>query len=110
MTFEQVRQMALAMEQVEEGTSYGTPGFKIRGGLIARWRPDIEALVVKSSFEERTELMAADPETYFLTDHYLNYEWVLVRIARVAPDALRDLLLGARRAALAEKQRRKKRS
>jgi len=24
-------------------------------------------------FEERAELMAADPETYYITDHYLNY-------------------------------------
>jgi hypothetical protein len=46
-------------------------------------------------FEQRAALMEGDPETYFLTDHYLNYQWVLVRLDRVHPDALRDLLRGA---------------
>ena len=57
--------------------------------------------------------MEADPETYFLTDHYFNYEWVLVRLImvrldRVHPDALRDLLRGAWRAAAAAQNRQKR--
>jgi hypothetical protein len=59
-------------------------------------------------FEQRAALMEADPETYFLTDHYLNYEWVLVRLDRVHPDALRDLLRGAWRAAAAAKKKQKR--
>lgn len=111
MTFEAVRQIALALEAVEEGTSYGTPAFKVRGALIARLRPDIDALVVRMGFAEREELIAADPETYFITDHYLNYEWILIRLARVEADALRDLLRGACRSAAADTRRRtKKRS
>jgi hypothetical protein len=108
VTFEAVRQLALSLDHVEEGTSYGTPAFKVRGALMARFRPDIDALVVRMSFEGRDELIAADPETYFITDHYLNYEWILVRLARVKPDAMRDLLLGAWRAAATEKRRGRK--
>ena len=108
MTFEGVRKIALQLEQVEEATSYGTPAFKVRGALIARWRPDIDALVVRMGFEERAELMAADPETYFITDHYLNYEWILVKLSRVEPAAMRDLLMGAWRSARASKPRGKK--
>ncbi|HMC60209.1 MAG TPA: hypothetical protein VKJ01_13535, partial [Candidatus Solibacter sp.] len=66
--------------------------------------------VLRMSFEERGELIAADPETYFITDHYLNYEWILVRLSRVDPDALRDLLLGAWRSAAASKLRGRKAS
>ena len=29
---------------------------------------------------------------YYVTDHYLNYNAVLVRLSRVTPDVLRDLL------------------
>ena len=36
--------------------------------------------------------METDPDVYYITDHYLNYPWVLVRLSRVHPDALRDLL------------------
>jgi hypothetical protein len=109
MTFEAVRKMALALDHVEEGTSYGTPAFKVNGALFARLRDDIGALVVRMSIDDRQELIAADPETYFITDHYLNYPWILVSLARVHPDAMRDLLRAAWRSAAAEKRRSPKR-
>jgi hypothetical protein len=104
MTFEAVRQIALSLDHVEEATSYGTPAFKVRGALIARLRPDIDSMVVRMSFEERGELIAAAPETYFITDHYLNHEWILVRLSRVEPHAMRDLLMGAWRSAAASQR------
>jgi hypothetical protein len=106
VTFESVRRMALSLDSVEESTSYGTPAFKVRGALMARLHQQGDALVVRTDFEQRAELMAADPETYFITDHYLNYQWVLVRLSRVHPDALRDLLRGAWRSAAADKPKR----
>jgi hypothetical protein len=92
MTFEQVRLLALALPKAENGTSYGTPAFKVRGKLFARLHQDGESLVVKIDPGERTMRMKADPETFYITDHYLNYPWVLVRISSVDPYDLRDLL------------------
>jgi hypothetical protein len=105
VTFNTVRRIALALDNVEESTSYGTPAFKVHGVLFLRLHQDLESLVVRMDFEQRAELMAADPGTYYITDHYLNYEWVLVRLARVRPDALRDLIRGAWRSAAASKKR-----
>jgi hypothetical protein len=110
VTFDAIRKMALALENVEETTSYGTPAFKVGGAMIARLRDDIGALVVRMSIEDRQELMAADPETYFITDHYLEYPYILVNLARVTPDAMRDLLRGAWRWASAEKKPGKKKA
>ncbi|HXT85873.1 MAG TPA: MmcQ/YjbR family DNA-binding protein [Verrucomicrobiae bacterium] len=104
MTFKDVRKMALSIDGVEESTSYGTAAFKIGGKLIARLKEDGESLVVGTTFEERDEMIAAEPETYYITDHYLNYPWVLVRLAKVRPDAMRDLLKGA--VSLATKSKR----
>jgi len=104
MTFDAVRKMAMALDDVEEGTSYGTPAFKVHGALFARLRDDLGALVVRMSIEDRQELMAADPETYFITDHYLEYPWILVRLSRAKPDAMRDLLRGAWKSAIASKR------
>jgi hypothetical protein len=64
---------------------------------------DGETMVLKTTFEEREELMAADPETYFITDHYLNYEYVLVNLSKVSEEALEDLLRGAHRLAQVKK-------
>jgi|ERR1700722_367798 len=99
LTFKDVRKIALSLANVEEGTSYGTPAFKVDGKLLARLREDGESLVVGTTFEEREEMMAAEPETYYITEHYLKYPWVLVRLSRVHSDALRDLLSRAWRLA-----------
>jgi hypothetical protein len=103
--FEQVRKMALEMEGVEEGRSYRTAAFKVGGKLIARLKEDGETLVVGTTFEEREGLMAEEAETYFITDHYLNYPWVLVRLKRVKAAALRELLKRAWRLARENKIR-----
>ena len=102
--FEAVRGIALTLDNVEEGTSYGTPAFKVGGELFVRMHQDGESLVVRTDFEQREDLMASDPETYYITDHYLNYEWILIRLSRVHPDALRDLIRMAWRLATASKR------
>jgi len=107
--FENIRRIALALGNVEEGTSYGTPAFKVGGELFVRMHQDGESLVVRTDFEQREELMASDPETYYITDHYLNYEWILIRLARVQPDALRDLVRRAWRLASTSKRRSSRR-
>jgi hypothetical protein len=103
--FETVRRIGLALKGVAESTSYGTPALKVGNKLVARLHQDGCSLVVRIGFEEREELMAADPAIYYITDHYRNYPWILVNLASVHPDALRDLLGGARRLAVAEKSR-----
>jgi len=84
--------LALALPGVEEGTSYGTPAFKVGGKLLARLREDGESLVVRIGFLERELLMKADPETFYITDHYLNYPAVLVRLPKVRAAKLGEVL------------------
>ena len=108
VTFEAVRKIALALENVKEGTSYGTAAFKVRGALFLRLKEDGDSLVVRADFEQRDAWIAEDPGTYYITDHYLKYGWVLVRLSRVHPEAMRDLIRMAWRsaAAAATKKRR----
>jgi hypothetical protein len=87
-----VRRLALALPGVEEGTSYGTPGFRVRGKFLARLWEDGETLVVKCGDDERDFRMQVDPETFFITDHYRGYPTVLVRLGRVRPTDLRQVL------------------
>jgi len=88
-----VRQIALTLPGAEESTSYGTPACKVKGKLFARLHQDRESLVIGVDFEQRQLLIESDPEKFFITDHYLNYPWMLVRLSAVRPDQLRDLLL-----------------
>ena len=98
--WETVRAIAQTLPGAEESTSYRTPAFKVKGKLFARLHQDGESLVVGVDFDERAEMMEADPEKFYITDHYLNYPWMLVRLFKVRPDQLRDLLTASwRRAA-----------
>ena len=96
LTFDDVRTLAEALEDVEIGTTYGTPALKVRGKVFACIATNRSAepgtLVVVVGFEERDRLLEADPATYYLKDHYRNSPSILVRLARVHPDALHDLL------------------
>jgi hypothetical protein len=91
-TLATVRRLALALPSVEEGTSYGTPGFRAAGKFLARLRDDGETLVLRIDYDTRDALMQADPETFFTTDHYRGYPALLVRLQRIRPSVLRKVL------------------
>src|SRR5438477_11947646 len=95
VTFDTARQIAQTLPGAEESTSYGTPAFKVKGKLFARQHQDGESLVVGVDFEEREEMMNAAPEKFYITDHYLNYPCMLLRMKQVNQDELRDLLMGS---------------
>jgi len=92
VTWETVRELALTLPGAEEGTSYGTPAFKVRGKLFVRLYQSGDSLVVKIEPSERAMRMKADPEAFYITDHYVNYPWMLVRHAAIRKEDLRELL------------------
>lgn len=97
LTFDTVLEMGRALPDVEAATSWGAPALKVRGRMFAcgatHKSAEPNTLVVRMDFDRRDELIAADPDTYYLKEHYVNYACVLVRLDRVHRDALRDLLL-----------------
>ena len=94
--FDSVRKIGLALPGVEESTAYGSPALKVHGKLLAcvpsHRSAEPGSLVVRVNFDDRAELLAAAPEIYYVTDHYVGYTAVLVRLSRVTSDVLRDLL------------------
>jgi hypothetical protein len=84
--------MVASLPETAEGPCYGTPGFRARGKLFARLREDGESLVVRVDPSERDLLLEADPRCFYVTDHYRDYPWVLVRLPVVEADVLADML------------------
>lgn len=99
--FETVRKIALELPDVEESTAYGSPAIKVRGKLLTciaiNKSAEPDTLVVRIDFEQRDDLLSGAPDVYYLTDHYANYPSVLVRLSRIQPEALRDLLRASHR-------------
>jgi hypothetical protein len=99
VTFDVIRKLGLQLADVEDSTAYGKLALKVRGKLLAcvaiHKSAEPGSLVVRIDFDQRAALLAEDPGTYYVTDHYVNYPAVLVRLSRIHADQARDLLNAA---------------
>ena len=96
MDFNTVHELARDLPGVETGTTFGATSLKLRGRLLAcaamNRSAEPNTLMVRIGFDDRDALLLSDPEIFYLTDHYLNYPCVLVRLACIHRGALKDLL------------------
>lgn len=88
-----IRQHMMALPGVTEGLSHGTPAFHVNKKILTRLWENGEVLVVHTG--DRDQWMQTDPETFFITDHYRNYPYVLVKLDSVQPEDLKRLLTDA---------------
>jgi hypothetical protein len=107
VTFADVCRLALKLPDVEQSLSYGRPALKVQGKIFVGFREELDSIALRMSFDRREALMAEDPETFYITDHYLKYQWILVRLANVRRDALPELLQVGYREALPAKRARR---
>ncbi len=91
-SFDDIRQIAHALPGVVDGTSYATPALKVGGKLMARLHQSMDCVVLRSDFLDREILMQAAPDAFFITDHYRNYPWILLRFGVVEKRALPELI------------------
>ena len=115
VNFEAVRALKREFPDLVESTMYGSPALKLGARLVAclaiHRSAEPGTLVVRTDFEQRAALLTDDPGTYYVTDHYAKHPVVLVRLARLRPDQIRDLVAAARQCVLAHAERsRKKRT
>jgi len=92
LTFDDVVAAAARLPGVEQGLAYGTPALRVKGKFLLRLKEDGETVAIKVPMEDRDVLLAADPEVFYVTDHYRGHPAVLFRLARIDRDRLADLL------------------
>ena len=113
VNFEAVRALRREFPDLEESTMYGSPVLKLGGRLVAciaiHRSAEPGSLVVRTDFEQRAALLSEDPETYYVTYHYEKHPVVLVRLARLRHDQIRDLVAAARQCVLEHAKRPRKR-
>src|SRR4029077_19964267 len=109
VNFEAVRAFGRDFPDLQESTMYGSPALKLGKRLVAclaiHRSAEPGSLVVRTDFEQRAALLTHDPGTYYVTDHYVKHPVVLVRLASVQHDQLRDLLAAGRQCVLAHAER-----
>jgi hypothetical protein len=81
------------LPEVEEGTWFRTPCLRVGRKSFCRMKEDGETLVVRViDLEDKEALLRSDPEVFFTTPHYDGWPYVLVRLARVDPGQLDELI------------------
>jgi hypothetical protein len=95
--FDTVRAIGLTFPDVVAETKYdGSPVLKAHGsfmaGIATHESAEADTLVVRTPIDDRHWLLEEAPDTYYLTEYYERHPVVLVRLERIHPDALRDLL------------------
>lgn len=96
LDFDGVGKIAMALADVEESSLRGATSWKVRGKLLAcpaiHKSAEPNSLMVRIEPAERTQLLSSEPDTYYLTDHYLNHSAVLVRLSKIDRKSLESLL------------------
>jgi hypothetical protein len=88
-----MRKVLLPLPGVTEKMLFDTPAFYINKKTFARIKEDGETLVVHTI--ERDKWIQVNPDVYFITDHYLNYDYMLVCIDKADPAEVEQLLVQA---------------
>ncbi|MCC3650774.1 MmcQ/YjbR family DNA-binding protein [Streptomyces sp. S07_1.15] len=100
-TAEDVRRIALSLPETQEKLAWGMPTFRVRNKIFASLADDDASVGVKCPVEDRAELIAAEPEKFFVREgHDEHYAWLRVRLAALDDEAeLRAILLDSWRQA-----------
>ena len=109
--FDLVAEVARVIPGVEEVASPRGRGLSLRGKLLAcqavHESAEPNSLMVRIGSDEREVLLATEPDTYYLTDHYRGYPAILVRLSKIRRKALGELLEIAAHFVSAKKRRAK---
>ncbi|WP_405386784.1 MmcQ/YjbR family DNA-binding protein [Streptomyces sp. NBC_01102] len=82
LTADDVRAIALSLPDTTEKLAWGQPTFRVGGKIFASLAADDTTMGVKCPVDERAELIASEPEKFFVrAGHDDNYAWLRVRIA-----------------------------
>ena len=93
VTWDEIRDLALALPEVEETTSYGSPAFAVAGRTFAGTSRHAGAIWTRCDPEERPLIIETKPDVYRLTPHFERSEgYLLIWLEHAGRDDVRDRL------------------
>ena len=104
--------IALAIPGTEEVLWFKKPAVFVHGQFLTKVHDKEDAMTLRvSSMELRDMMLEAEPELFYITDHYRNFPFVLARLKTLTPKVLKEMLVGraAQLAETAEKAAKRKR-
>ena len=104
--------IALAIPGTTEVLWFRKPAVFLHDQFLTKVHDKEEAMTLRvSSMEMRDMMLEAEPELFYITDHYRNFPFILARLSALTPRTLKEILVGraAQLAQNADKTAKKKR-
>jgi hypothetical protein len=98
MTGDEVRRVALSFPEAAEKETWGHPTFRVRDKMFAAMDEAGTSMSVKAAREAQAALVGSEPETFFVPSYVGQHGWVGVRLERVDPEEMGELIEDAWRA------------
>jgi hypothetical protein len=93
MTWDDVIAIGVRFPEVEETKWFGTPALKCRGKGMCRLRTNPDALVMRVlDLADRDALLLGRPDVFFITPHYDDWPYLLVRLDVIDREQLEELI------------------
>lgn len=86
------RALALALPETTEADHLGAPSFRVAGNIFAQLSADGATGLVKLPLPQQAARVAAEPQRFWLPQHWSQFGWTHVRLADLAEPDMRHLL------------------
>jgi hypothetical protein len=87
--------IALAIPGTVEVLWFRKPAVFLHDQFLTKVHDKEEAMTLRvSSMEMRDMMLEAEPELFYITDHYRNFPFVLARLSALTPQTLKEILVG----------------
>jgi hypothetical protein len=89
----EARKIALSFAGASEGPYFGKPAIFVAEKFLTRIHHKEEAMVLAiGSMEMRDVMLEAEPQLFYITDHYKNFPYLLARLSKLDKTTLVQLL------------------
>jgi hypothetical protein len=95
---DEARAIALSLPGAEERPWFNRPCVFIHDRFLTRVHDKEEAVVLQiGSMEMREMMLEAEPDLFYITDHYRNFPFVLARLKALTKTSFKSMLEGRAR-------------
>jgi hypothetical protein len=93
LTKAEARKVLLSVPGTSEGPHYGKPAIFYRAQFVSRVHDKEDAVVILTgSIEMRDVMLEAEPELFYITDHYRKWPALLARLSVLNTRTLKSLI------------------
>jgi len=91
----EARRIMLAVPGTDERLWFNKPSVFIHDRFLSKVHDKEEAVTLQvGSMEMRDMMLEAEPRLFYITDHYRNFPFVLIRLSALDKKTLKEILAG----------------